>query len=90
MQRIECPVCETVLEIDRDTRLEVDHVRPVRLNHRIAILRHEHCMWKIRGKTKVAKELGITVMDIERVCEWAREGKTLPRGILQRGVLQPI
>ena len=75
MRRLKCPVCTSLLEVDNSSRLEVEHVRPIRLNNRIAILRHEHCNWKIRRKTVVARELGITVMDIERVCQWAKEGK---------------
>ena len=86
VQRIQCPVCEVVLETD-NTHLEASHIRPMRLNHRIAILRHEHCGWKIWGKRTVAGQLGITVADVERVCQWAREGKTIPRGITREALL---
>lgn len=75
--RIKCPVCETTLEIYRDSTLLKPKVRPIRFNSRIAILRHESCGWKIRGKLVVARELGLTVEDVERVCQWAKEGRAI-------------
>lgn len=78
---VRCPTCSTVVEVDRG--VEIHHARPVSFNDRIAIQRHYNVGWRMKRKTVVARELGITVGDIEWVCQWIREGQYDGQGAVQ-------
>lgn len=63
-------------------RVEVDHRLPLSVTKRIAVMRHEACGWRVKSKTRVAMELGITVVELEGVREWIRNGPKRTVGVI--------